>query len=112
MEVSDNMKRFEVFHFYGSWRRGATAGGCGNNGMRSYATNPQFFINLSDPDPYDDEMYCPVIVSLLQRQRKRKSEHAIGFKVYKCDLSAKHLSEQYMRSHNSVSVSLWQTNSQ
>ena len=64
--------------------------------------NPQFFINLSDPDPYDEEMYCPVVVSLAQKQRKRKSEHAIGFKVYKCDLQDRHLSEQFMRRNNSV----------
>ncbi len=64
--------------------------------------NPQFFINLSDPDPYDDEELCPVIVSLMQRQRKRKSEHAIGFKIYKCDLQDRQLTEQFMRRNNSI----------
>ncbi len=49
--------------------------------------NPQFFLNLNDPDPYDDERNCPVVISLLQQQDKRRSEHAIGFKVgtYKLD---------------------------
>jgi hypothetical protein len=51
--------------------------------------NPQFFLNLNDPDPYDDERNCPVVISLLQQQDKRKSEHAIGFKVgtFKADRS-------------------------
>jgi hypothetical protein len=61
--------------------------------------NPQFFLNLSDPDPYDDERNCPVVISLLQQQETRKSEHAIGFKVYKCDLTSKSLDERFF-AHN------------
>ena len=64
--------------------------------------NPQFFINISDPDPYDDETHCPVVISLLQKQLKRKSEHAIGFKLYSCDLQARRLNEQFMSRNNSV----------
>ena len=30
----DNSKKFEVFHFYGAWNFGSTAGGCGNQGNR------------------------------------------------------------------------------
>ena len=30
----DNSKKFEVFHFYGAWSFGSTAGGCGNDGNR------------------------------------------------------------------------------
>ena len=40
-------RRYEVFHFSGAWRRGRTSGGCGNEGFAQYATNPQFFVNLS-----------------------------------------------------------------
>ena len=43
----DSNRRFEVFHFSGAWRRGRTSGGCGNEGFAQYATNPQFFVNLS-----------------------------------------------------------------
>ena len=28
----ETRKKFEVFHFYGEWKRGSTAGGCGNDG--------------------------------------------------------------------------------
>ncbi len=44
VEVSDDMKKFEVFHFYGSWRRGSTAGGCGNNGLSEFT---DFVIGLN-----------------------------------------------------------------
>ena len=42
-----SQRRFEVFHFDDRWRRGRTSGGCGNEGFGPYATNPQFFVNLS-----------------------------------------------------------------
>ena len=61
----------------------------------SFATNPQFFINLSDPDPFDAEKNCPVVISLLQQQEKRKSENAIGFKIYKCDLTDRSLDQAF-----------------
>ena len=32
----DNRKKFEVFHFYGKWELGSTAGGCGNDGNSKY----------------------------------------------------------------------------
>ena len=63
--------------------------------------NPLF----PDPDPYDDETCCPVIISLMQWQKRRKCEHAIGFKIYKCDLGVKSIDETYMKRHNSVRLS-------
>ena len=70
----------------------------------AFSSNPQFFINLNDPDPYDDITQCPVVVSLMQKQRKRKSEHAIGFKLFKCDQEAKRLTEESLRFNKSVST--------
>ena len=35
----DNSKKFEVFHFYGAWSFGSTAGGCGNDGNRKKILN-------------------------------------------------------------------------
>ena len=66
--------------------------------------NPQFFINLSDPDIYDDITHCPVVISVAQKSKERKSEHAIGFKVFKCDLSDKHLDVRFFNTHVSVCV--------
>ena len=39
--------------------------------------------SLTDPDPYDDKMTCPIIISLAQKVKERKTEHAIGFRIYK-----------------------------
>ena len=68
--------------------------------------NPQFFINLSDPDVYDDETHCPVVISVAQKQKTRKSEHAIGFKVFQCDLTDKKLDQRFFNTHLSVSFSV------
>ena len=38
----------------------------------------------------------------MQWQKQRKCEHAIGFKIYKCDLGVKSIDETYMKRHNSV----------
>merc|ERR1719412_896318 len=81
----DINREFEVFPFKGRWSRESnTAGGCGNDGMRNFVTNPQFSFSLTDPDPYDDELKCPIIVSLSQKMRQRKTEWSIGFKIYRC----------------------------
>ena len=103
LEDTDNSrKKFEVFHFYGEWKAGSTSGGCGNDGNRAFSLNPQFFINLNDPDPYDDVTSCPVIISLMQRQKKRKTEHAVGFKIFKVDLATKSLDERALSFNKSV----------
>ena len=51
---------------------------------------------------YDDITKYPVINSLMQRQKTRKSEHAIGFKIFKCDLSTKRLTANDIRTNRSV----------
>ena len=38
----------------------------------------------------------------MQRQKKRKCEHAIGFKIFKCEQTVKSLDEQYFRYNSSV----------
>jgi len=79
-------RKFDVFHFNGMWNRSmGTAGGCGNDTIRNFAINPQFMFSLSDPDPYDDELTCPVIISLSQKCIQRKNEWATGFRIYKCN---------------------------
>ena len=64
--------------------------------------NPQFFINLSDPDTFDDITHCPVVISVAQKSKQRKSEHAIGFKVFQCDLTDKNLDVRFFNTHTSV----------
>ena len=38
---------------------------------------------LTDPDTWDDQTSCSLIISLAQRVEKRTTEHSIGFRVYK-----------------------------
>jgi len=73
--------KYEVFYFHGEWK-GLTAGGCGNDHVSNFVQNPQFVFSLTDPDPRDDKDTCPVIISLAQKVKERKTEHAIGFRVY------------------------------
>ena len=73
--------KYEVFYFHGEWR-GRSAGGCGNDHVSNFVQNPQFVFSLTDPDPRDDKDTCPVIISLAQKVKERKTEHAIGFRVY------------------------------
>ncbi len=42
------------------------------------------------------------MISLAQKQEERKKEHAIGFKVYRCQKGETNLSESFMRNNNSV----------
>ena len=43
----DTSKKFEVFHFYGAWKSGSTAGGCGNDGNRKKISD-DFFLTRKD----------------------------------------------------------------
>ena len=50
--------------------------------LDNFVRNPQFQFSLTDPDPYDDQTRCPLVISLAQRVTERKTEHAVGFRVY------------------------------
>ena len=43
LDAGDNRKKFEVFHFNGSWLSGSTAGGCGNAGNGTTYTTINFY---------------------------------------------------------------------
>ena len=91
--------RYEVMYFPGEWR-GDTAGGCGNDSIgetlnkilrpdkkyfvpANFVRNPQFVFSLTDPDLSDDKTRAALVLSLAQRVAERKTEHAIGFRVYR-----------------------------
>ncbi|XP_068684046.1 calpain-9-like isoform X1 [Montipora foliosa] len=71
----------------GGWIRGSSAGGC-RNFLNSFATNPQFRIDLEDADDDADDK-CSLTVALMQtNRRKLKAEEGkpmltIGFSIYK-----------------------------
>ncbi|XP_037087071.1 calpain-B-like isoform X2 [Pollicipes pollicipes] len=79
-------KRWEMSVFEGAWVRGATAGGC-RNYISTFAYNPQYMVNLTDPDEDDDEDKCTVIVALMQKNRRAQRKLGldcltVGFAIY------------------------------
>lgn len=96
----DTLSHWNTIKFYGSWRKGSTAGGCRNHPSESLAArpvchlsgpmlkltvfvvsscadtfwiNPQYKITLleEDDDPEDDEVACSFLVALMQKDRRR-----------------------------------------
>uniref|UniRef100_A0A3Q2CK41 Calpain-2 catalytic subunit n=1 Tax=Cyprinodon variegatus TaxID=28743 RepID=A0A3Q2CK41_CYPVA len=84
----DDVSKWALSKFEGSWRRGSTAGGC-RNYPDSFWTNPQFVIRLEeeDDDPDDGEEGCSFVVGLIQKNRRQlrkvgEDMHTIGFAIY------------------------------
>ena len=60
--------------------------------IEKFWMNPQYFVKLTDPDETDDVDTCTLIVSLMQKFRRKMRTQmktvqylnlAIGFKIYK-----------------------------
>ncbi|KAL1123741.1 hypothetical protein AAG570_001514 [Ranatra chinensis] len=89
-ELKDgDKKRWEMSVFEGEWVRGVTAGGC-RNYPDTFWHNPQYTINLVDPDEEDDDNKCTVIVGLMQKNRRQQRRMGaecltIGFAIYKLE---------------------------
>lgn len=79
-------KEWILNSFEGEWVTGVSAGGC-QNYADSFHSNPQYIMTLQDPDEDDDDENCTVIISLMQKNR-RKGRHigvqnlSIGFAIY------------------------------
>ncbi|XP_056424404.1 calpain-8-like isoform X1 [Hyla sarda] len=89
-ECCNDKHKWCLTEYNGSWTAGCTAGGC--KGNPNFWTNPQFRIKLEEPD--EDPIggtgrsLCTVIVSLIQKERRRKKPEggelfSIGYYVYK-----------------------------
>uniref|UniRef100_A0A803W299 Calpain-2 catalytic subunit n=1 Tax=Ficedula albicollis TaxID=59894 RepID=A0A803W299_FICAL len=86
--ASDSYKKWSLLKLDGSWRRGATAGGC-RNYPNTFWTNPQYLIRLEeeDEDPDDPEGGCTFLIGLIQKHRRKQRRmgedmHTIGFAIY------------------------------
>ncbi|XP_055839215.1 calpain-A isoform X2 [Episyrphus balteatus] len=85
-EQHNGKRKWETSMFEGEWTAGVTAGGC-RNFLDTFWHNPQYVINLMDPDEEDDDGKCTVIVALMQKNRRSKRNMGmecltIGFAIY------------------------------
>lgn len=86
--------------------KGVSAGGC-RNYKETFLLNPQFIIQLVDPDEEDDDKECTLIISLMQKFRRKlgKDFLPIGFTIYAVPDPTqvpKPLPEEFFRTHPSV----------
>jgi len=106
---TDNDFKWEVSTFNGAWIDGETAGGCRNH-ISTFAMNPQFLIELEDPDEDDDDELCTVIVNLMQRGRRALRDEgfdllSVGFCIYKVEAGAGRCTTEFFRYNASVARS-------
>uniref|UniRef100_A0A673BGG5 Calpain 1, (mu/I) large subunit a n=1 Tax=Sphaeramia orbicularis TaxID=375764 RepID=A0A673BGG5_9TELE len=112
----DSLSHWNTMKFYGTWRRGSTAGGCRNH-PNTFWINPQYKITLleEDDDPEDDEVACSFLVALMQKDRRRyrrqgQDMHTIGFALYEIPEEYRgcqnvHLKKNFFLSHSSCARS-------
>uniref|UniRef100_A0A3B5A1G3 Calpain 11 n=1 Tax=Stegastes partitus TaxID=144197 RepID=A0A3B5A1G3_9TELE len=108
----DSVSHWNTIKFYGTWRRGSTAGGCRNN-PNTFWINPQYKITLleEDDDPEDDEVACSFLVALMQKDRRRyrrhgQDMHTIGFALYEFKgCQNVHLKKNFFLTHSSCARS-------
>ncbi|NXG03238.1 CAN8 protein, partial [Sakesphorus luctuosus] len=88
--TNNEVRKWDLTLFNGQWRRGSTAGGC-QNYQATYWTNPQFKIQLDEPDDDHEgslsEPCCTVLVGLMQKNRRRQKRMgggllSIGYSLY------------------------------
>uniref|UniRef100_A0A3Q0RNL3 Calpain 1, (mu/I) large subunit a n=1 Tax=Amphilophus citrinellus TaxID=61819 RepID=A0A3Q0RNL3_AMPCI len=107
----DGLSHWNTMKFYGTWRRGSTAGGCRNH-PNTFWINPQYKITLleEDDDPEDDEVACSFLVALMQKDRRRyrrhgQDMHTIGFALYEVGCQNVHLKKNFFLRHSSCARS-------
>uniref|UniRef100_A0A3B4T773 Calpain 1, (mu/I) large subunit a n=1 Tax=Seriola dumerili TaxID=41447 RepID=A0A3B4T773_SERDU len=111
----DGLSHWNTIKFYGTWRRGSTAGGCRNH-PNTFWINPQYKITLleEDDDPEDDEVACSFLVALMQKDRRRyrhhgQDMHTIGFALYEVrtyrGCQNVHLKKNFFLNHSSCARS-------
>jgi len=80
--------RWEMTTYEGSWKKFVNAGGC-RNYLNTFWTNPQFKVQVVDPDEGDEDNTGTIIVALMQKDRRKQIANvgqkmlAIGYGIYK-----------------------------
>uniref|UniRef100_A0AAR2JEP9 Calpain-1 catalytic subunit n=1 Tax=Pygocentrus nattereri TaxID=42514 RepID=A0AAR2JEP9_PYGNA len=106
LEMSQ-VKKWSTSLYQGEWRRGSTAGGC-RNFPATFWINPQFKINLTNPDKVGSSD-CSFLVALMQKDRRKKRKEGqdmetIGFAIYEVRCvgqSGVHLKRDFFLTHAS-----------
>ncbi|KAF5400487.1 Calpain-B, partial [Paragonimus heterotremus] len=77
-------RRWEMTKEEGEWIKYSTAGGCRNN-ERTFHINPQFRVQVIDPDETDDDNTGTIIIGLMQKGRREtfQQHHTIGYAIYR-----------------------------
>ncbi|THD23657.1 Calpain-2 catalytic subunit [Fasciola hepatica] len=80
----ERKRRWEMTREEGEWIRHSTAGGC-RNYARTFHMNPQFRVQVIDPDETDDDNTGTIIVGLMQKGRREtfQEHHTIGYSIYR-----------------------------
>merc|ERR1719431_871631 len=63
-EDLDEGKEWTEYSFHGSWEEGKSAGGCGNEGLSLFLTNPQYLLTVHDENSM-------VSMALMQKGRRQ-----------------------------------------
>ncbi|CAL8083554.1 unnamed protein product [Calicophoron daubneyi] len=81
---SRTRRRWEMTREEGEWVRYATAGGC-RNFINTFHLNPQYRVQVIDPDENDDDNTGTIIVGLMQKGRRQafQEPHTIGYAIYR-----------------------------
>ncbi|VBB32266.1 unnamed protein product [Acanthocheilonema viteae] len=101
--VKSSQNAWATYTHNGAWIANKTAG-------ETFAMNPQYRIQVTDSDPYDDDNLCTVIIAVLQKYR-RELKHMgienlpIGFAVYDIGNFTARLTREYFRQHQSCARS-------
>jgi calpain, invertebrate len=82
-------RRWEMCLENGAWKRRLNAGGC-RNYIDTFWTNPQFRVQVVDPDENDDDNKGTVIIGLMQMNMRRKMKegaelNTIGYTIYRLE---------------------------
>ncbi|XGW16958.1 hypothetical protein V3C99_001972, partial [Haemonchus contortus] len=90
----------------GAWIRNQTAGGC-RNYINTFASNPQYRVQLTDSDPDDDDELCTVIFAVMQKYRRNLKAQGldnvpIGFAVYDAGNITGRLSKGFFQANKSA----------
>jgi len=87
LEEDEGATKWNMNIFEGAWMRGSTAGGC-RNYINSFPQNPQYIVDLEDPDANNSDGKATIIIALMQKNRRAQRKAGIdcltiGFAIYR-----------------------------